>query len=127
MCYTSGTTGLPKGVAYSHRSSYLHSMAVCTVNGLGISERDRIMPIVPQFHATPGAAVRGDDVRPDLVMPDLFMTPAAVVKLIETEKVTVGAGVPTIWQGMLAHLRTSGGTSPRCAPWSAAARRCRRR
>src|SRR5262249_44276639 len=51
MCYTSGTTGLPKGVAYSHRSSYLHSMAVCAANALAISERDRVMPIVPQFHA----------------------------------------------------------------------------
>jgi fatty-acyl-CoA synthase len=110
MCYTSGTTGLPKGVAYSHRSSYLHSMAVCTMNALAAGERDRIMPIVPQFHANawglPYAAMMSGA---DLVMPDRFMTPAAVVKLIETERVTVGAGVPTIWQGMLAHLRASGG------------------
>ena len=110
MCYTSGTTGLPKGVAYSHRSSYLHSMAVCTANALGASERDRIMPIVPQFHANawglPYAALMSGA---SLVMPDRFMIPAAIVKLIETEKVTFGAGVPTIWQGMLAHLRAHGG------------------
>ncbi len=110
MCYTSGTTGRPKGVAYSHRSSYLHSAAVCTVNGLGVGERDRVMPVVPQFHANawglPYAALMSGA---DLVMPDRFMTPAAIARLIETEKVTVGAGVPTIWQGMLAHLRAAGG------------------
>ena len=110
MCYTSGTTGLPKGVAYSHRSSYLHSMAACTNNGLGVGEHDRIMPIVPQFHANawglPYASLMSGA---DLVMPDRFMIPAVIVKLIEAEKVTVGAGVPTIWQGVLAHLRTAGG------------------
>jgi len=110
MCYTSGTTGAPKGVAYSHRSSYLHSMAACTMNGLRVGEHDRIMPIVPQFHANawglPYAAMMSGA---DLLMPDRFMTPPAIVSLIETEKATVGAGVPTIWQGLLAHLRTSGG------------------
>jgi fatty-acyl-CoA synthase len=110
MCYTSGTTGSPKGVVYSHRSSYLHSMGACLGNAFAISERDRIMPVVPQFHANawglPYAALLSGA---DLVMPDRFMIPAGVVKLIETEKVTIGAGVPTIWQGVLAHLQTVGG------------------
>ena len=110
MCYTSGTTGLPKGVAYSHRSAYLHSMAACTMNGLGVGEHDRLMPIVPQFHANawglPYAALMSGA---DLVMPDRFMIPEAIVGLIGSEKVTVGAGVPTIWQGVLAHLRGKGG------------------
>jgi fatty-acyl-CoA synthase len=110
MCYTSGTTGSPKGVAYSHRSTYLHSMGACLGNAFATSERDRIMPVVPQFHANawglPYAALLSGA---DLIMPDRFMTPAAIVKLIETEKVTIGAGVPTIWQGVLAHLRTVGG------------------
>jgi fatty-acyl-CoA synthase len=88
----------------------LHSFGPCMANGMGVSEYDRILPVVPMFHANawglPYAAMLAGA---DLVMPDKFMIPAAVIALIQSERITLGAGVPTIWQGMLAHLRAEGG------------------
>ena len=91
MCYTSGTTGHPKGVVYSHRSSYLHSMGACLGNAFAISDRDRVLPVVPMFHANAwGLAYAGLLSGAALILPDRYMQPAALVRLIGDEHVTAG-------------------------------------
>jgi fatty-acyl-CoA synthase len=102
MCYTSGTTGNPKGVVYSHRSIVLHSMAACLPDVLDVSERDVVMPFVPMFHANAwGLAHAAPMVGASLVFPGRLLDPVSITKLIATERVTLAAGVPTIWIGML--------------------------
>jgi fatty-acyl-CoA synthase len=110
MCYTSGTTGHPKGVVYSHRSMHLHSMAVCMNGVFGLSDADRVLPVVPMFHANawglPYAAVLAGSA---LIMPDRFLQPEPLVRLIEAERPTIAGAVPTIWNGLLQHVRAKGG------------------
>jgi fatty-acyl-CoA synthase len=102
ICYTTGTTGHPKGVLYSHRSTWLHSNAATTSNVFALSDRDRVLPVVPMFHANawglPYACLLTGA---SMVMPGPDLSPAAIMQLLESEKVTVTGGVPTIWMGML--------------------------
>ena len=100
MCYTSGTTGDPKGVVYSHRSVVLHTMAAMMTDTIAISEADVIVPVVPMFHANAwGLCQAGVMAGSTIVFPGADLSPEAVVSLITGEKVTVAAGVPTIWMG----------------------------
>ena len=102
LCYTSGTTGNPKGVLYSHRSNLLHAMGQCMTDGLGTSRSDRVLPVVPMFHANawglPYASVM---MGADMIMPSRFLQAEPLAKLIESEKVTVAGAVPTIWLDLL--------------------------
>jgi fatty-acyl-CoA synthase len=110
MCYTSGTTGQPKGVVYSHRSIYLHSMGACLGNTFALSEQDRVLPVVPMFHANAwGLAYAAVLCGADLIMPDRFLQPEPLVRLIEAERPTVAGAVPTIWNELLRHVRAHGG------------------
>jgi fatty-acyl-CoA synthase len=102
MCYTSGTTGNPKGVVYSHRSTWLHTMAEQSASSIGMTEKDRILIIVPMFHAnawgTPyGAFMAGTD----MIMPQMFLMGEALANIFNEHHPTLACGVPTIWNGLL--------------------------
>ncbi len=105
MCYTSGTTGNPKGVVYSHRSCILHAMSAMLVDTLGVCEADVILPVVPMFHANAwGLAQAGVFAGSAFAMPGPDLSPKAIADLMEHEHVTLAAGVPTIWMGVLDEL-----------------------
>ena len=105
MCYTSGTTGNPKGVVYSHRSAYLHSLASCTGNVAGLTFADRVLPIVPMFHANAwGLAYAAIMSGASLCMPDRWLQAEPLVRFIRETRPTISGAVPTVWNDVLTHL-----------------------
>jgi acyl-CoA synthetase (AMP-forming)/AMP-acid ligase II len=110
LCYTSGTTGGPKGVLYSHRSNVLHAMACAQPDYMGLSARTVVMPVVPLFHANSWSlAFSAPMTGAKLVMPGMKLDGASLLDLLNSEKVTLTAAVPTVWLGLLQHLEATGG------------------
>jgi len=106
-CYTSGTTGHPKGVVYSHRSVFLHSYALCMVDSFALSERDTILQLVPMFHANGwGIPFAGIMTGSKLVFSGRLLQPSDIARLIEGERITFTAGVPTLWMTLHTYLET---------------------
>ncbi|GAB5506250.1 MAG: fatty-acid--CoA ligase [Rhizobiaceae bacterium] len=113
MCYTSGTTGDPKGVLYSHRSNVLHALIAVQPDAMGISSRDTILPVVPMFHANAwGLAHSAPMIGAKLVMPGGRMDGEAIYELLDTEKVSFTAAVPTVWLMLLQYLEETGKKLP---------------
>ncbi|MBC7801963.1 MAG: long-chain-fatty-acid--CoA ligase [Gemmatimonadaceae bacterium] len=110
LCYTSGTTGRPKGVLYSHRSTVLHAYAVNLADVFGLRSVDRVLPVVPMFHVNAwGLPYAAPMVGASLIMPGRHLDGASMQSLMNDERVTFSAGVPTVWMGLLQHLRATAG------------------
>jgi 3-(methylthio)propionyl---CoA ligase len=113
LCYTSGTTGNPKGVLYSHRSTVIHALASCTPNALNLSRNSVVLPVVPMYHVSAwGLPYSGLMAGAKLVMPGPNLDGASLFELIEKEKVNLALGVPTVWLTMLEHLDKIGRKLP---------------
>ncbi|WP_321342474.1 long-chain-fatty-acid--CoA ligase [Breoghania sp.] len=113
ICYTSGTTGNPKGVVYSHRSNVLHAMAAVQVDMMALSSRDRVLPVVPLFHANGWSlAFSAPMVGAGLIMPGARMDGEAIWELLDSEKITFTAAVPTIWLMLLDYMERTGKALP---------------
>jgi fatty-acyl-CoA synthase len=113
LCYTSGTTGDPKGVLYSHRSNFLHTLITLQPDVMGLSQKDVILPVVPMFHANAwGVAFSAPGTGAKMVMPGAKMDGASIFELLDTEGVTFSAAVPTVWQMLLQHLEATGAKLP---------------
>ena len=113
LCYTSGTTGNPKGVLFSHRSTVLHAYAGCLPDVLGLSRRETVLAVVPMFHANAwGLPYNGPIVVPSSFPGPEMGDPATLAALIEEEGVTHAAGVPTVWTGLLNYLDQTGKSVP---------------
>jgi fatty-acyl-CoA synthase len=113
MCYTSGTTGDPKGVLYSHRSNVLHAMIAAMPDAMGISSKDTILPVVPMFHANAwGLGQSGPMIGAKMVMPGGKMDGPSIYEMLDTENVTFTAAVPTVWLMLLQYLEESGKKLP---------------
>ena len=109
MCYTSGTTGNPKGVVYSHRSTYLHALASSMANSIGMTEDDKILPIVPMFHANAwGLPYSGWMCGADFLMPDRYLQAERICRMIACERPTISGAVPTIWNDVLRYVDANG-------------------
>ena len=113
LCFTSGTTGQPKGVTYSHRSTYLHTLRLLQADVMGMTAQDTVMPVVPMFHANAwGMPFAAPAVGARLVLPGRQLDGASLARLIVAEGVTIASAVPTVWLGLVEHLEEAGGEVP---------------